>query len=189
MKTYALLCLIGLLSACGFHLRGTDATQFAISEIAIEARNRYGQTVTALTAALQKRQVEIRAGASPTLVLVEEELRTRALGRGGAAQTVEIELLLDLNWQLLGKNRLLLSEDTLQVRRIYVQDDNNIASTSGEQNQLEGEMRRELIEQLLLRLQALTPQQLDNWQRSAEQKQAQLEAERRRRAGEVNEAQ
>jgi len=189
MKQYALLCVIALLSACGFHLRGMDASEFAISEIAIEARNRYGQTAFQLREALEKRQVDVRSGAFPTLVLASEKQRSRALGRGGSAQTVEIELLLDLNWQLLGKNRLLLAEDTLQVRRIYVQDDNNITATSGEQEQLNSEMRRELIEQLLLRLQALTPQTLDDWQRSAEQKEAQLEAERRQRASDAAEAQ
>ncbi|KXU38892.1 hypothetical protein AXE65_11290 [Ventosimonas gracilis] len=189
MKKYALLCVIGLLSACGFHLRGMDASQFAISEIAIEARNRYGQTAKQLQEALQKRQVEVRAGAFPTLVLVEEKQSSRALGRGGSAQTNEIELLLELDWQLLGKNRLLLSEDSLQVRRIYLQDDNNIAAGSGEQDQLEVEMRRELIEQLLLRLQALTPQTLDSWQRRAEQKQAEEEALRRQRALDAAEAQ
>jgi len=190
MPKYALLLVLAaLLSACGFHLRGNIASEFAIREIAIEARNRYGQTVSELREALERRQVAVHGGAFPTLVLASEKQRSRTLGRGGSAQAVEIELLLHLDYQLLGKNRLLLSEDTLQVRRIYVQDDNNIAATSGEQEQLNREMRRELIEQLLLRLQALTPQTLDDWQRSAEQKQAQLEAERRQRAAEANEAQ
>jgi len=190
MPKYALLLVLAaLLSACGFHLRGNTASEFAIREIAIEARNRYGQTVEQLRTALERRQVEVRAGAFPALVLTEEKLSSRALGRGGSAQTIEIELRLSLDYQLLGNHRLLLAEDNLQVRRIYVQDDNNIAATSGEQGQLEVEMRRELIDQLLMRLQALTPAQLDSWQRLAEQKQAQLEAERRQRAAEANEAQ
>jgi len=188
MTKYALLLAVSLslLSSCGFHLRGSDSADFAISEITIEARNRYGKTTEALKNSLKKYQVEVQAGAFPTLVLIEENQKSRALGRGGSTQTVEIELLLSLDYQLLGKNRLLLTEDSLKVRRVYVQDDNNIAATSGEQEQLEAEMRRELIEQLLMRLQALTPQTLEDWQRSAEQKQAQIEAERRLRTGEVN---
>jgi len=190
MKPYLfLLVSLCLLSACGFHLRGTGATQLAISEIAIEARNRYGKTVEQLKNALEKRQVDVRVGAFPTLVLTEEKLSSRTLGRGGSAQVAEIELRLSLDYQLLGNNRLLLTEDNLQVRRIYVQDDNNIAATGGEQAQFEVEMRRELIDQLLMRLQALTPEQLQSWQQLAEQKQAQLEAERRLRAGEAAEAQ
>jgi len=189
MKPYLLLCVVALLGACGFHLRGMDASELAIREIAIEARNRYGQTVEQLKSALEKRQVEVRAGAFPTLVLTEEKLSSRALGRGGSAQAIEVELRLSLDYQLLGNQRLLLAEDNLHVRRIYVQDDNNIAATGGEQEQLEVEMRRELIDQLLLRLQALTPAQLQSWQQLAEQKQAQLDAERRLRAGETPEAQ
>jgi len=119
--------------------------------------------------------------AFPTLVLVEEEQRTQTLGRGGTAQTVEVEMTLNLDYQLLGRKRLLLAEDNLQVRRIYVQDDNNIAAVSGEQEQLQAEMRRELIEQMLLRLQALTPAQLEQMQKRAEQLEAAREAERRLR--------
>jgi len=186
MPRYALLfSIFFLLSACGFHLRGTESSRFAIDEINLEARNRYGETVKELRDALKKRGVQVRSGAFPTLLLSEEKQQARALGRAGSAQTVEMELQLTLDYQLLGKNRLLLSEDTLQVRRIYVQDDNNIAANNGEQEQLVREMRRDLLGQLLMRLQALTPGQLDDWQRRVEQQQAQEEAERRLRANET----
>ena len=40
--------LAALLSACGFQLRGTGDTQFALKELNVTARNAYGETVQQL---------------------------------------------------------------------------------------------------------------------------------------------
>ena len=47
------------------------------------------------------------------------------------------------------------------MRKVYVQDENNLIGSSQESGQLRQEMRRELIQQVSLRLQLLTPAQLE----------------------------
>ncbi len=80
----------------------------------------------------------------------------------------------------------------VQVQKVYVHDENNLIGSDQEAAQLRSEMRRDLIQQLSMRLQALTPTQLDEAQRQAEAKakaeaealRAADEAERQRRAAE-----
>ena len=80
----------------------------------------------------------------------------------------------------------------VQVQKVYVHDENNLIGSDQEAAQLRSEMRRDLIQQLSMRLQTLTPAQLDEAQRQAEAKakaeaealRAADEAERQRRAAE-----
>lgn len=79
----------------------------------------------------------------------------------------------------------------VQVQKVYVHDENNLIGSDQEAAQLRSEMRRDLIQQPM-RLQTLTPAQLDEAQRQAEAKakaeadalRAADEAERQRRAAE-----
>ncbi|MFP3547698.1 hypothetical protein SB748_30425, partial [Rhizobium sp. SIMBA_035] len=55
------LLVIGLavlLSACGFHLRGTGVNQMTITELGVGARNAYGDTVRELRQELEQSGVK-----------------------------------------------------------------------------------------------------------------------------------
>jgi len=70
------LLVIGLatvLSACGFQLRGTGDTQFALKEINLTARNSYGETYKQLRDLLQSSQVKVSTAAPYTLDLANEQ--------------------------------------------------------------------------------------------------------------------
>ncbi|MOA16295.1 LPS-assembly lipoprotein RlpB [compost metagenome] len=177
-----------VLAACGFHLRGVGETNFALKEIDLSARNAYGETVKDLRTVLENSGVNVNSRAPYHLVLAREDLTQRTASYTSAARSAEYELTNTLSYEVRGANDLLLISDQLQVQKVYLHDENNLTGSDQEAAQLRREMRRELVQQMSLRLQMLTPAQLDELQRKAEAK-AQAEAEAVRAADEAAKAQ
>lgn len=159
-----------LLGACGFHLRGSGEAKLAFNELDVQARDEHGDTVRELTRVLEGSGVKVHPGAPYKLVLVDEQQTQRVASRTGAARSAEYQATTQLEYQLRTANDLVLLDNTLETSRTYVHDNNNVISSSLEQDQLQREMRSELIRQLLLRLQSLTPQQLAQLQQDAQAK-------------------
>ena len=168
--------LATLLSACGFQLRGSGDVQFALKELDVSARNAYGKTVSDVRDVLQNNGVKVYPGAPYNLVLSNEKEDRRAASFTSSASTAEYELNKTLEYEIRGSKNLLLLSDKLEAQSVYSQDGNNLIGNDQEAEQIRQEMNRELIQQLVLRLQQITPQQLDQLQQTAEAK-AQAEAE------------
>ncbi|MDH0097860.1 LPS assembly lipoprotein LptE [Ectopseudomonas hydrolytica] len=180
--------LAALLSACGFQLRGTGDVQFALKELDVSARNAYGETVKELRDVLENNGVRVHAGAPYKLVLSNESENRRSASYNSGARTAEYELNMALDYELRGARDLLLTNDRVEVQNYYQQDDNNLTGSDQEAAQLRNELRRELIQQLALRLQQITPAQLDQLQQTAEAR-ARAEAEALEAARSAREAQ
>lgn len=157
-----------LLSACGFQLRGTGSAEFALKEIDLQARNAYGDTVKQLRELLQNSGVKVHNGAPYRLFLANEQETQRTASVTSSARSAEYELTTKLDYEIRGEKNLLLLQDNLEVQTVYVHDENNLIGSGQESAQLRQEMRRELIQQLSLRLQLLTPAQLEQLQQEAE---------------------
>ncbi|AJO80841.1 MULTISPECIES: LPS assembly lipoprotein LptE [Pseudomonas] len=156
-----------LLSACGFQLRGTGTTELAIKELDLSARNAYGETVTQLRQVLQSSGVKVYTGAPYKLVLTREQESQRSLSYAGAGRSAEYEMTTVLNYEILGQNNLSLLSDKLQVQKVYIHDGNNLVGSDQESLEVRKEMRRDLVQNMMLRLQLLTPAQLDQLQETA----------------------
>ncbi|MNZ76328.1 LPS-assembly lipoprotein RlpB [compost metagenome] len=157
-----------MLSACGFQLRGTGTTEMAIKELDVSARNAYGETVTQLRRALQTSGVNVHTGAPYRLVLTNEAESQRAATYAGGSGSAEYELTTVLSYSINGLNDTNLLNDKLEVRKVYVYDGNNITGADQDSTQTREEMRRELVQNMLVRLQLLTPSQLDQLQVEAD---------------------
>jgi LPS-assembly lipoprotein len=168
--------LATLLSACGFQLRGTGDVQFALKELDVSARNAYGETVNEVREVLQNNGVKVYAGAPYRLVLSNEQENRRAASFTSSARTAEYELTKTLEYEIRGSKDLLLMSDKLEAQSFYTQDGNNLIGGDQEAAQIRQEMNRELIQQLVQRLQQISPAQLDQLQQTAEAK-AQAEAD------------
>lgn len=165
------LLVMGLavvLSACGFQLRGTGTTELTIKEMDLRARNAYGETVTELRETLDRNGVNVHAGAPYRLVLTDETQTQRAATYSGGNRSVEYELTTVLSYSMLGLNDIPLLSDKVEVRKIYVHDGDNITGSDQEATQAREEMRRDLVQAMMVRLQMLTPSHLDELQREAE---------------------
>ena len=167
-RNLLLLALSALISACGFQLRGTGSAEFAVKEIDLQARNAYSDTAKQLRQLLENSGVKVHNGAPYRLFLANEQETQRTASRSGSARSAELELTTRLDYEIRGEKNLLLLQDKLEVQSIYVHDENNLIGSSQESGQLRQEMRRELIQQLSLRLQLLTPAQLEQLQQEAE---------------------
>src|SRR5690606_28133966 len=150
-----------LLSACGFQLRGTGDVEFGLKEIDLQARNSYGETVQQLEALLESNDVRVHPGAKYSLNLANEQTRQRTARYTSSAPSAEYELTSVLDYDLRGRQNLLLLEDGVEVQKVYVHDSNNLIGSSQDGDQLRQEMRRELLHQLVMRTQRITPAQLD----------------------------
>ncbi len=168
--------LAGLLSACGFQLRGTGDVQFALKELDVSARDAYGDTVQQVREVLENNDVRVYSGAPYKLVISRETENRRSASYSSGARTAEYELTMGLEYEIRGAKNLLLTGNKVEVQNYYQQDDNNLAGSDQEAAQLRSELRREMIQQLVQNLQQVTPEQLDQLQQTAEAR-ARAEAE------------
>lgn len=176
-RNLAVAGLALLLSACGFQLRGTGETSFALEEINLQARNSYGDTAKDLEELLKDNGVRVYPGARYTLDLVREQNRQRTASYTTAARTAEYELSSVLDYQFRGPQDTVLLEDSVEVRKVYVHDSSNLIGSDQEAEQLRQEMHRELLQQVSMRIRGITPAQLDQLQQTAEaRKRAEAEA-------------
>ncbi|MCU1737061.1 MULTISPECIES: LPS-assembly lipoprotein LptE [Pseudomonas] len=159
-----------LLSACGFQLRGTGTNELTIKELSVSARNSYGETVKQLTQVLEHSGVKVYTGAPYKLILTDEQETQRDATYSGSGRNAEYELNTTLYYEVRGDHDLQLLTGKLQVQKYYMHDGNNITAGDTEAGQLRKEMRRDLIQQMVLRLQLLTPAQLDALQQTADNK-------------------
>jgi LPS-assembly lipoprotein len=157
-----------LLSACGFQLRGTGTTELAIKELDLSARNAYGETVTQLRQVLESSGVKVYTGAPYKLVLTDEQESQRILSYAGAGRTGEYQVTTVLNYDIRGGHDLSLLSDKLEVQKVFMHDGNNLVGSDQEANDARKDTRRELVQRMMLRLQQLTPTQLDQLQQTAE---------------------
>lgn len=159
-----------LLSACGFQLRGTGVTELSLKELDVSARNAYGATVTQLRDVLETSGVNVHKGAPYKLILTNEQETRRAASYAGGGRSAEYELNNELTYEIRGLDDLSLLTDKLEVQKTYVHDSNNLAGSDQEADQIRNEMRREMVQKMVLRLQLLTPEQLNLLQQEADER-------------------
>ncbi|AVE08238.1 LPS assembly lipoprotein LptE [Pseudomonas sp. R11F] len=159
-----------LLSACGFQLRGTGTNELSLKELDVSARNAYGETVKQLRQTLENSGVHVYEGATYKLNLIDEQETQRNLSYASAGRASDIELNTKVVYELRGRDQLPLMGDKVEVQKVVSHDGNNLVGSDSEIIQVRKEMRRELIQRLMVRLQQLTPEKLAALQQTADNK-------------------
>ncbi|MCF5052070.1 hypothetical protein GIW50_20410 [Pseudomonas syringae] len=159
-----------LLSACGFQLRGTGTNEIALKELDVSARDTYSDTVTQLRQVLENSGVHVYNGATYKLFLADEKQTQRSMSYASAGRASDVELSTVLSFEVQGRDHLPLMADTIQVQKIVSHDGNNLVGSDSEVQQVRKEMRRELVQRMILRLSMLTPEQLETLQQRADDK-------------------
>ncbi|MEQ7920508.1 LPS assembly lipoprotein LptE [Xanthomonas sp. WHRI 1810A] len=157
-----------LLSACGFQLRGTGTTALQLKELDVSARNVYGEIVTQLTSTLKNSGVHVYTGAPYKLILVREDETQRTASYAGSGRSAEYELNIVVKYEVHGMKDVLLLDDNVQSQKTFVHDGNNLIGSDQEAEQIRREMRSDLVQKLMARLQQLTPARLDELQAKAD---------------------
>ena len=92
---------------------------------------------------------------SPVLLVSNERIVSRPITVNSRARAAQYEMRLSINIALGRAEKTLIPPETLMVERIYFEDIANIAGTQEEVEIITAEMRRELVNQLMRRLEAV----------------------------------
>lgn len=178
------LSLALVLSACGFQLRGTGSFDFAIQELRFSSADRLAPLAQELQARLQAHNVSLSNNAEYTLYLGREEHSQRTVSFTAGTRSSERMLTSAVTYEIRSGNLPALLTGQVEVQRLLAFNQNHVSASAEEASLLRDEMRRELINQLFMRLQALQPAQLDTLRSDARAKadaeEAAREAERQR---------
>lgn len=153
-----LFLFASLLTGCGFHLRGNVDLPANYQRMAIEGVSEYSSLGLDLKRSLQANGVEVveAAGAQVILRLSKVSYQRRLLSVSAASgKTAEYELHYSLTMSVHDRQgKVLVPEQPLQQLRDYVFDQNNVLATGNQEGQLRKDMERDLVGQILRRLQA-----------------------------------
>ena len=155
-----LSCVSVILSSCGFSLRGSDVLSSKLQVIQLDMEQPNSEFSRLLRRSLEVADVTIEAVAltnsdSPVLLVSNERIVSRPITVNPRARAAQYEMRLSINIALGNAERYLISPETLMVERIYFEDVANIAGTQEEVEIITAEMRRELVNQLMRRLEAV----------------------------------
>lgn len=172
MRIYPLatLALTLLLSACGFHLRGTGSFDFFLQELHFQAADSYAPLAKTLERRLSAQGVELNSGAPFTLHLQREQQTKRVVSYTAGTRSAEHLLTSSVEYALRSGSLPDLISGTAQVQRSLSFNQNHVSASSQEEQLLRKEMRNELVMQLMMRLQAIKPEQLEALRTTAQEK-------------------
>lgn len=155
-------CIAISLSACGFSLRGSDvlASRFQVIQLNIQQPN--SEFSRLLRRSLEVADVDVETvlldstnSDSPVLMIGIEQRVSRPITINPRARAAQYEMRLSIDIALGSVEDYLISPETLVVERVYFEDIANIAGTQEEVEIITIEMRRELVNQLMRRLEAV----------------------------------
>lgn len=157
LKSSAVLVLIALLSGCGFTLRGTAELSPALQPLYVDVEN---------TTAISREVVRVlvdnnisltndTAAASHRLEVGGETSSERAISVNATARAGEYELVMSVQFQLRRGAEIVLQPQQLTTSKVYLADPENAVAKNEEAELIRTEMRKELAQQILRRLQAV----------------------------------
>ena len=180
-RSITVLGLAFLMTACGFHLRGTGTTQMALNELNFTARDALSPLGKMVKESLANNKVQVSSSAPFTLYVGPEETTQRTASFTAGTRSAEYTLTTAVSYELRSGKLPTLLQDRIEVQRTYAHKQNNVTGSGQEEALLREEMRRDLVMQLMMRLQAVTPTQLEALKEQAQRK-AQAEADAREAA-------
>ena len=159
MKKLIASCLIAFtLSACGWQLRGAMVLPKNLSHLHVSALDSKGALMIELRQLLKTNRVTLVTSATEaqySLYILEEIKDRRTAGVGGDALSSSYEITRKVDYEIQLKN----SEHTTKATAISVRSFNyntaSINSATQEEILLDQEMRRDLAQQMLRRLNAV----------------------------------
>ena len=145
------------LPACGFELRGSDAISSGFNSLNLELEQPKSELSALLKRSLTAAGVNLspqQPNTSATLRVSDERISSRPMSINPRARASQVEIRLSVRFTLTIPGRTSIPEETLAVVRTYFQDIENIAGSQEEALLIADELRRELSDKLLRRLES-----------------------------------
>lgn len=160
------LVAVGLLTGCGFHLRGSDlSANFDSAYVGSAGGVSIGDELERTLGFSGVDVVRDRAAADVVIHLTGQRERRRSVSVTARARTAEYEMSLEVRYRIVGRaagagedsEEMVLVEDrSVRTVRVYRLDRNNIVGSSEEESLLRGEMEQDLVQQIVRSLDAAT---------------------------------
>jgi LPS-assembly lipoprotein len=154
-----IVLLSTLVGGCGFHLKGYQQTSIALNGLYIHDFSDRDTLAGRLYENLRGRGSVLAADADSarmTLKVLEEKFSSRVLSVdvGGKALDIELHFAANLRVRLPGSTGQVVEQQLTLVRQLSFSGDDEL----GQRNEIElmkGDMRNEMAEQIIRRLEAL----------------------------------
>lgn len=166
MRNLLLSIALLMLTACGFHLRGTDLqdVRFGFKSLYIKTQSET-PFVVALRRSLTKNKVpvvETAADAELVLDIVSETTTKQILSLSGSGRVREYQLFYRVSMHAYDQQKVeWLPPDDVQLTRVLTYDDAEILAKEQEEMQLYKDMRADAVAQTVRRLMRAKPQPQD----------------------------
>ena len=155
-RSITILALFGLLTACGFHLRGEFNVPFAsvfvsttgASEVAVKLRRALTNSPTRLMPSPKDAEAQLN---------ISEEKRERLiLSLSGAGRVREYQLKLRVRYQLVdNRGSVPIPTSEIMLQRIMTYDDSRVIAKQQEETMLFKDMEQDAASQILRRMTAI----------------------------------
>lgn len=158
MKHLIILILLMLSAACGWQLRGSVALPAGVKQMHLSSEDPYNPMMTELRQRLLAAGVELTPaplGAPYTLAITEQNRDSRVAAVGADSLASAYEVTIEVRYDILGPTGEAVALDlSSSVTRSYESDVSVAGAGAREEAMLLEEMRTELAQQILRRLQA-----------------------------------
>lgn len=161
LRILAVVLVLPLAAACGFHLAGTRPLPAPLQRVYIDVIAPYRVVrpplETALRAILQRRGAEVRGEteSGTTVIRLSELVESReVLSVGIDGKALEFRLVTSVNYQVFRDGALLAGPDTLRLTRDYSFQPEQVLAKEAEEARLRAFIQTEIAELMLLRLEA-----------------------------------
>ncbi len=154
-----LACLLTVLTACGFHLRGHGSVAVLPSQLKVlfvESKQPYGaltQEVEQMLRGMGVKLVNTAQAAPYTLAILSAQTSQQTTGMSPTTQVSTYALSYSMTYQIMDKaGHIVVAPRSLMASRSYASNSNQILSSNYEYAQLENDMRRDVISQMINQL-------------------------------------
>jgi LPS-assembly lipoprotein len=153
IKKYLIFALALLLTACGYHMRGSVQLPAGLKNIYLDGGS-------ALLRDQFRKSLQSSSGklvSSPTgaviVKILDEQSQRHALSLSSRGKTNEFELVMRLDYQVFGEGgrELLLDEQPIELRRSYYNDQQDIIAKDSEEAVIRSEMYQQVVNAIISR--------------------------------------
>ncbi|NBV74483.1 MAG: hypothetical protein EBR59_00410 [Methylococcaceae bacterium] len=156
MKKPGLLLMFLLLTACGYHMRGSIAMPESLKSVYVfNASSALQSELTDVVKASKGRLVSSPSEAGLVIKIVSEELKTRVLSIGSTGKSNESELDYFLQFQFYdNQENQVMEEQRIEIAREYFNDQTAVLAKLNEEQIIRKEIYKQAVRMLLLRAEA-----------------------------------
>lgn len=149
------LVLASLTASCGYHLRGNVKLPKELNSVFVEGASQplYSQFKSSLEASSGK-ILSSPEKAGVVVKVRDEEFRRRILSLSSRGRSNEVELDYRIEYELYKSGKVLLPLQTVQLRREYFNDQDDIIARENEEKVIRDEMYLQIVQGIISRASA-----------------------------------